>query len=240
MTRYAYFTLFSREKKSEIWNAFTLSEKWKVIFFPFTHFESEKWNENALKSRSRMKSEMKMPRDRDREVKLEKNSREFSRNETLAGYCRELIFIHFYPLPFILIHIFIHFCTRLVFHVSQLYPFNPILSIFSSILFNFIHFCHLQRRTQTTWGKQAYFHWILKSFKVEIKKRNLFSLFPLCGRAAPWCKIWPLFKEKNQTERHESLGSLIFQNSFFIVYCMWYIIYIWKLKFLIFTETVFP
>ena len=27
---------------------------------------------------------MKMPRDRDREVKLEKNSREFSRNETLA------------------------------------------------------------------------------------------------------------------------------------------------------------
>ena len=38
--------------------------------FPFTHFESEKWNENALKSRSRVKSEMKMPRDRDREVKL--------------------------------------------------------------------------------------------------------------------------------------------------------------------------
>ena len=30
---------------------------------------------------------MKMPRDRDREVKQEKNSREFSRNETLAGYC---------------------------------------------------------------------------------------------------------------------------------------------------------
>ena len=34
-----------------------------------------------------MKSEMKMPRDRDREVKYQKNSREFSRNETLAGYC---------------------------------------------------------------------------------------------------------------------------------------------------------
>ena len=32
-----------------------------------------------------MNSEMKMPRDR--EVILEKNSREFSRNETLAGYC---------------------------------------------------------------------------------------------------------------------------------------------------------
>ena len=34
-----------------------------------------------------MKSEMKMPRDRDREVKCQQNSREFSRNETLAGYC---------------------------------------------------------------------------------------------------------------------------------------------------------
>ena len=33
-----------------------------------------------------MKSEMKMPRDRDREVKFQNNSREFSRNETLAGY----------------------------------------------------------------------------------------------------------------------------------------------------------
>ena len=54
--------------------------------FPFTLFENEKWNENALRSRSRMKSEMKMPRDRDREVKCQQNSREFSRNETLAGY----------------------------------------------------------------------------------------------------------------------------------------------------------
>ena len=34
-----------------------------------------------------MKSERKMPRDRDREVKSQQNSREFSRNETLAGYC---------------------------------------------------------------------------------------------------------------------------------------------------------
>jgi hypothetical protein len=33
-----------------------------------------------------MKSEMKMARDRDREVKFKNNSREFSRNETLAGY----------------------------------------------------------------------------------------------------------------------------------------------------------
>ena len=62
----------SRELKSE-------------LCFPFTHFENEKWNENAVESRSRRKSEMKMPQDR--EVKRQKNSREFSRNETLAGYC---------------------------------------------------------------------------------------------------------------------------------------------------------
>ena len=37
-----------------------------------------------------MKSEMKKPRDRDREVKCSKNSRELSRNETLAGYWKTL------------------------------------------------------------------------------------------------------------------------------------------------------
>ena len=42
-----------------------------------------------------MKSEMKMPRDREREVKFQIKSREFSRNETLAGYCPPLP----YPLP---------------------------------------------------------------------------------------------------------------------------------------------
>ena len=56
---------------------------------------SENWNNNLVHSfwewrmkmpRSRMKSEMKMPRDWDREVKFQNNSREFSRNETLAGY----------------------------------------------------------------------------------------------------------------------------------------------------------
>ena len=51
------FSLFFLEKKSEIWNA-------------FTYFENEKWNENALKSRSRMKSEMKRPWNRDREWKV--------------------------------------------------------------------------------------------------------------------------------------------------------------------------
>ena len=38
---------------------------------------------------SRSESEIEKPRDRDREVKYEKNSREFSRNETLAGYCKK-------------------------------------------------------------------------------------------------------------------------------------------------------
>ena len=36
---------------------------------------------------SRSESEIEIPRDRDREVKFQKKSREFSRNETLAGYC---------------------------------------------------------------------------------------------------------------------------------------------------------
>ena len=36
----------------------------------FTHFENEKWKANALNSRSRVKSEMKMPWDRDREWKV--------------------------------------------------------------------------------------------------------------------------------------------------------------------------
>ena len=36
----------------------------------FTHFENEKWNENALISRSRVKSEMKMSQNRDREWKV--------------------------------------------------------------------------------------------------------------------------------------------------------------------------
>ena len=50
-------SLFVREVKSEmkIW---------------FTHFENEKWNANALRSRSRVKSEMKMYWDRDREWKV--------------------------------------------------------------------------------------------------------------------------------------------------------------------------
>ena len=60
-------SLIFLQKKSKIWNSFTL-------------FENEKWNENALRSRSRVKSEMKMPRDRDREVKFLENSREILEN----------------------------------------------------------------------------------------------------------------------------------------------------------------
>ena len=65
---------FFREMKSEIIFLFTLFEKWKVNWFLISLF-------------SRSESEIEKPRDRDREVKYEKNSREFSRNETLAGYC---------------------------------------------------------------------------------------------------------------------------------------------------------
>ena len=80
------FTLFSREKewnlkcfhffremKSETNIPFTLFEKWKVKWFFVSLF-------------SRSESEIEIPRDRDREVKFQKKSREFSRNETLAGY----------------------------------------------------------------------------------------------------------------------------------------------------------
>ena len=81
------FTLFSREKEWNLKCFHSFREMKSEIIFPFTHSENEKWNENALRSRSRMKSEMEMPRDRDREVKCSKNSRDLSRNETLAGYC---------------------------------------------------------------------------------------------------------------------------------------------------------
>ena len=50
-------SLFFLEKKSEIWNAFTLFENWKV-------------NLVFLSLISRMKSEMKIPWDRDREWKV--------------------------------------------------------------------------------------------------------------------------------------------------------------------------
>ena len=54
---------FFREMKSEIIFIFTLFEKWKVNWFLISLF-------------SRSESEIKMPRDQDREVKLQNNSRE--------------------------------------------------------------------------------------------------------------------------------------------------------------------
>ena len=69
-----------------LWNSvsnFTLFLVKKCeIFFPITLFEKWMWNKNDWKSRSR--SEIKMTRDR--EVKFQKNSREFPRGETLAGH----------------------------------------------------------------------------------------------------------------------------------------------------------
>ena len=77
------FTLFSREKEWNLKCFHSFRELKSEFCFPFTHFENEKWNENALISRSRVKSEMKMPRDRDREVKFLENSREILKDQEI-------------------------------------------------------------------------------------------------------------------------------------------------------------
>ena len=65
-----------REVKSEMKICFTLFEKWKVKWKLYSLFSrSEKWNENLIHSFREVKSEMKMPRDR--EVKFLENSWEF-------------------------------------------------------------------------------------------------------------------------------------------------------------------
>ena len=53
--------------------------------FPFTLFEKWKWNKNDWKSKSRNESEIKTTRDR--ELKFQNKSQEFSRIETLTGHC---------------------------------------------------------------------------------------------------------------------------------------------------------
>ena len=68
-------------KKSEIWNDFTIFEKWKVKNFLPSLF-------------SRSESENQMTQNRDREVNFQKNSREFSRIETLAGHCLAVTSVH--------------------------------------------------------------------------------------------------------------------------------------------------
>ena len=45
----------------------------------------------SLHSFSRSESEIETARDREREVKRKNNSREFSRNENLAGLCRSVV-----------------------------------------------------------------------------------------------------------------------------------------------------
>ena len=86
---------FFREMKSETNIPFTLFEKWKVKWFFVSLF-------------SRSESEIEIPRDRDREVKFQKKSREFSRNETLAGYCYKR-------------HIFTFcFCSLRSFHMERI------------------------------------------------------------------------------------------------------------------------
>ena len=85
---FGFFTLDTRMVKFFMklgvkFHSFFLEKKGE-IFVPFTLFEKWKWNENDWKSRSRSESEIKMTRDR--EVKFQKNSREFSRIETLAGH----------------------------------------------------------------------------------------------------------------------------------------------------------
>ena len=67
--------------RSEKWNENLVHSfrpwkvKWKCL-----DIESEKWNENVSKSRSRVKSELKMPRDRDQEVNFLENFREILEN----------------------------------------------------------------------------------------------------------------------------------------------------------------
>ena len=56
------FTLFSREKE---WNLKCFHSFWELkseFCFPFTHFENEKWNENASRSRSRSEMSTKFSR----------------------------------------------------------------------------------------------------------------------------------------------------------------------------------
>ena len=72
--------------RSEKWNENLVHSfrewkvKWKCLDI---EIESEKWNENVSKSRSRVKSELKMPRDRDREVKFLENFREILENQEI-------------------------------------------------------------------------------------------------------------------------------------------------------------
>ena len=63
-------------------SGFLKFEKWKVKIKSFHSFSrSAKWKKNAFTLFREVKSEIKMLRDRDREVKILENSEQFSRNE---------------------------------------------------------------------------------------------------------------------------------------------------------------
>ena len=69
-----WFHSFFLRKRSEIRIAFTFFKKWKVKNkISSLFFQKWKWNWNGSRSRTRSEKE--------------KNSREFSRNENLAGLC---------------------------------------------------------------------------------------------------------------------------------------------------------
>ena len=71
-----------REVKSENKKLSLFFEKCKVKKKWFHSFSrSAKWNQNAFTLFREVKSEIKMLRDRDREVKILENSEQFSRNE---------------------------------------------------------------------------------------------------------------------------------------------------------------
>ena len=63
-------------------HSFSRSAKWKKICF-HSFSRSAKWKINAFTLFREVKSEIKMLRDRDREVKILENSWQFSRNEIL-------------------------------------------------------------------------------------------------------------------------------------------------------------
>ena len=81
-------SLFFLEKKSEIWNAFTFFEKWKVKqIFLSLFLRNEKWNDLLFHSFREVRVKLKYFETEIERWNFKKKPREFSRNETLAGYC---------------------------------------------------------------------------------------------------------------------------------------------------------
>ena len=152
--------------RSEKWNENLVHSfrewkvKWKCLDI---EIESEKWNENVSKSRSRVKSELKMPRDRDREVKFLENFREILENQEIKK-----IFI---------------FCYK-CFSFSKLLLWNTTISIsLTRLVFKkriaimiLLYFCVIHG--QNFWifhDKKCIFHSFFREKRV---KSEMLSLFP--------------------------------------------------------------